>query len=114
MICCCRALAQQVDGKAMAEIDAEYIVVTVISKNMGSKYIVEVDYGQYVSNSILKDNVQPRMVDDKGKNVEFNSPAAVLNYFRKCGYYYMEAIGGSSGGWSPSQKFVFERRNEKI
>jgi hypothetical protein len=96
--------SQVINGTFLKDIQSEYIFVSGISKNTNGRIIVEVDYGQALKTSLLKDNEQPRMKDDKGKNVEFNSMIEVINYFTKNGWDYVQGFApDTSGPWNGSQ-----------
>jgi aryl-phospho-beta-D-glucosidase BglC (GH1 family) len=94
---------QTVNGKKLDELDAHYIYIFPTSKNMGGRIFVDVDYGQKIKSSLLKESETPRLVGEDGKQMEFNSMMELLNYFFKNGYEYVQGFTGSTGPWTGTQ-----------
>lgn len=80
--------AQSVNGKPIAEIDAEYIQIVGTAKLFSKKVNIEIDFGQVDKIFKAKDT---QIKDKDGKLTTFNSMIDALNFMNKNGYEFVQA-----------------------
>lgn len=100
-------IGQTVSGKKISEFDVEYVFIFPTSKVMGGKIFVDVDYGQKVKQTtLLKNGEEPRLLNEAGKEMEFESMMGVLNFFFDNGYEYVSGYTEYTGTWSGSRNTI--------
>lgn len=80
--------SQSVNGKPIAEIDAEYIQIVGTAKLFSKKVNIQIDFGQVDKIFKAKDT---QIKDKDGKLTTFNSMIDALNFMNKCGYEFVQA-----------------------
>jgi hypothetical protein len=80
--------AQTVNGKPIAEINAEYIQIVGISKLFSKKVNVNIDFGQVDKMFSAKDT---QIKDENGRMTTFNSMIDALNFMSENGYEFVNA-----------------------
>lgn len=91
------SLAQTVDGKPIAEIDAEYIQLSTTGRLGKSAVSIDVDFGQ-LDTSLERKDTQIR--DENGRPVVFNSVVDALNFMKKLSYEveHVYVVSHNGGG----------------
>ena len=82
------AFSQSVNGKAIAEIDVEYVQIVGSAKLFSQKVNINIDFGQ--ENKVFKAK-DTQIRDANGKLTTFNSMIDALNFMSKCGYEFVDA-----------------------
>lgn len=101
--------AQTVNGKPVAEIDAEYVEVSATGKLLSSAVTIDIDFGQ-LDTSLGRKATEIR--DENGRAIEFNSTVDALNFMHKLGYEVVQVyVVPLSGGTSC---FYLMKRNRKL
>jgi hypothetical protein len=87
---------QMVDGINLAETrNLQYVDIYMQQKGLsGNKLVAAVEYGQEVG----KYEAPPRVLDESGKPMVFNSLIDALNMFSKWGWELISTYTSSTGG----------------
>jgi hypothetical protein len=90
--------AQTVNGKPVAEIDAEYVEVSATGKLLSSAVTIDIDFGQLDTGFERKDT---EIRDENNRAIVFKSTVDALNFMHKLGYeviqvYVVPVNGGTS------------------
>ena len=80
------AMSQTVNGIPLKELNAKYIRVSEKEVMLTNKISIDIDYGQPLTIR------RTRVLDKDGKDMQFNSMIAVLNFMDEIGY---ELVNGS-------------------
>ena len=80
--------SQYIDGKSIAEIESQYMEVTISNRLFSDEVKVMFDYGQLSKSWIFR---QSEVKDSQGKRMEFHSVVEVLNFLHQYGFKLVTA-----------------------
>ena len=89
-----KSSGQSINGVALKDIEARYIMVLGVGSAINNNLKVQVDFGQKVDALIFRDK-EMAVKDEKGEKVYFNSMIDALNFFKKMGTILRQRVLGS-------------------
>jgi len=88
------SFAQSINGTPIKDIDVEYVQIIGTAKAFSNKVNIQLDFGQKDSMWKAKDT---QVLDENGKNVEYNSMIDALNFKSHNGYDFVQAYAITIG-----------------
>ena len=89
------AYAQTVNGKAISEIDVEYVEIVGTTKLLSKKVTIDIDFGQ--EDKLFSSRKDSQIKDENGKKKSFNSMIDALNFMSKNGYDFVDSYAALVG-----------------
>lgn len=82
--------AQTIDGKALKDLDVEYLEIVGEAKPLTNKHIIGIDYGQPKQNYLYPLR-NTKIKDANGNIVQFSYMVEALNFMVKNGFEFVQA-----------------------
>lgn len=97
-----RAFCQTVNGIPIQDISVEYVQIVGTEKTFGTKFTVEIDFGQ-------ENQKDTKIRDENDRPLEFNSMIDALNFMASNGYEFVQAYTIMTGKY-PIHYYMLKRR----
>lgn len=102
------AKAQTINDVPIADIDVDYVEIVGSAKAFSNKLNISLDFGQHTK--LFSSSKSTTILDENGKNLEFNSMVDALNFMAKHGYNMVQAYTVTQGN---SNVYHYLLRKEK-